>query len=358
MRIGIPGSLLYFLYYPTWNTFFRELGAQVISSGKTTREMLDLGVKEALADACVPVKLYFGHVQALARQVDYLFIPRVVCLNKETTYCPKFLGLPDMIRHSLKNVPEIIDTRMDVREGWNALAGAYDRAGRALGAPVRLIRRAFQRAMAAERQFFSLLQEGWQPAEAMQMLEKGIRPGEKPPEGNPVFAVLGYPYIVHDQYISVGLLARLKKMGIGVITVENLPPKVLSRINLHLDKRLFWTLGDLVLRAHHFFLRQKTVDGVIHLTAFGCGPDSLVDKFMEMAAREHPDVPFMSLSVDEHSGEAGLATRLEAFADMVKRKRCTVSAQGNFPPRGRILSQFQNVDGRSGQPGDPAPPSQ
>ncbi len=318
-RVGIPCSLLYFLYYPTWKTFFKELGAEVIPSGDTTREILDLGVKEALADACVPIKLYFGHVQVLIGRVDYLFIPRVVCLNKETTYCPKFLGLPDMIRHTFRKIPPLIDVRMDVREGWNALAKAYEQAGLALGVPRGTIARAFRKAMAAERRFFSLLQDGWQPLEAMHILTAGTPPHKR--KGRLVFAVLGYPYLIYDQYISVGVLARLKKMGVEVITVENLPLRALYRQSVHLDKRLFWTLGDLVMRAAHYLFRHRRIDGIIHLTAFGCGPDSLVSKFLEMTAHENQSVPFMSLSIDEHSGEAGIATRLEAFVDMVCRKK-------------------------------------
>ncbi|MGB9803041.1 acyl-CoA dehydratase activase-related protein [Desulfofundulus sp.] len=318
-RVGIPSSLLSFLYYPTWKTFFSELGAQVIPSGNTTREMLDLGVKEALADACVPIKLYFGHVQSLIGKVDYLFIPRVVCLNKETTYCPKFLGLPDMIRNSFKKIPPLIDIRLDVREGWNALLKAYQQAGLALGASRGTIALAYRKAMAVERRFFSLLQEGWQPLKAMEILNKAIRPQK--PKGRLVLAVLGYPYLIYDRYISVDLLGRLKQMGVEVITMENLPPRVLYRQNDNLDKRPFWTLGDLVLRAAHYLLRHRRIDGIIHVTAFGCGPDSVVGKFLEMAAHECQAVPFMSLSIDEHSGEAGITTRLEAFVDMVCRRK-------------------------------------
>jgi predicted nucleotide-binding protein (sugar kinase/HSP70/actin superfamily) len=319
VRVGIPSSLLYYLYYPAWNTFFSELGARVIPSGNTTREILDLGVKEALADACVPIKLYFGYVKALVGQVDYLFIPRVVCLNRETTYCPKFLGLPDMIRHSIKNVPPLIDVRIDVREEGDALFKAYRQAGQVLGATGRAIIQAYRKAMATERRFFSLLRKGWSPHEALQILKTGSRPPKK--KGRLTFAVLGYPYLVYDQYISVGLLGRLKKMGVDVVTVENLAPRVLYRQKDYLEKRLFWTLGDLVLRAAHYLLRRTNIDGVIHVTAFGCGPDSLVGKYLEMAVHQYRNVPFMSLSIDEHSGDAGIATRLEAFVDMVMRKK-------------------------------------
>jgi len=33
------------------------------------------------------------------------------------------------------------------------------------------------------------------------------------------------------------------------------------------------------------------------------------------------DMPFLSLVVDEHTGEAGFQTRLEAFVDWLQRKK-------------------------------------
>lgn len=325
VRLGIPAALLYYLHYPAWHSFFSALGVEVVTSGETTRDILDLGIREALADACVPVKVYFGHVMALREKVDYLFIPRMVCTNGETTYCPKFLGMPDMIRHSLTDLPPIIDVRLDVREGWNARWQACRQAGRALGADAWTINRAFFKALAAERCHHRLLQAGYQPPEAIKIIvhgRGGRRTGPKAdPPGDLVFAVLGYPYAVHDRYISVGLLPKLRKMGVRVLTAENLPYKALMRQNLDFDKRLFWTYSDLCIRATEYIFKKGGVDGIIHLTAFGCGPDSLLDKFMEMKARKQRSIPFMSLTIDEQSGEAGMVTRLEAFVDMVRRKK-------------------------------------
>jgi predicted nucleotide-binding protein (sugar kinase/HSP70/actin superfamily) len=47
----------------------------------------------------------------------------------------------------------------------------------------------------------------------------------------------------------------------------------------------------------------------------------MVDKLMEIHSKEYPDIPFMSVTIDEHTGDAGVSTRLEAFVDMVKRKK-------------------------------------
>lgn len=322
-RVGIPSSLLYYMHYPMWRTFLTELNLDVVSSGQTNKNLLDEGVKEALADACVPVKLFFGHTLALRDKVDYLFIPRVVCLNQKTIYCPKFLGLPDMIRYGLPHMPPIVDTQMDVRDGRLALFRAFSQIGGIFGAGSLQIARAYIKARYTANRYNSLLLKGWHPPEAIKAIVSRNNERITPPagKGDLNFAVLGYPYAVHDDYISVGLIGKLKKLGVNVITLENLPPATLARQKYDLDKIMFWTYSDLVLRAtHHLFLSGR-VDGIIHLTAFGCGPDSMVDKLMEITAKEYSHIPFMSLTIDEHSGDAGVSTRLEAFTDMVKRKK-------------------------------------
>lgn len=322
IKIGIPGALHYYTYYPFWHTFFEKLGAKVINSGRTTKNMLDYGVREALADACVPVKLYFGHVFNLREKADYIFVPRVVCLNGETTYCPKFLGLPDMIGHVITNIPPLIDIRLDIREGWGAIMKAYYQAGRILGADWRQTIQAYWKASHSWKHYSRLLQSGFQPPEAIDILEKKpLSYFSEKRKTELTFAILGYPYIIHDQYINVGLINKLRKLDVRAVTAENLMPRILNREACSLDKRLFWTFSEIAYKAMHYFLRRGKVDGIIHLTAFGCGPDAMLDKYMELLARRYRTIPFMSLTVDEHSAEAGINTRLEAFVDMVRRKK-------------------------------------
>ena len=60
--IGIPRALVYYYYFPQWKTFFEELGYKVVISDKTSRKIIDQGIKVTLNDACVPIKLFHGHV--------------------------------------------------------------------------------------------------------------------------------------------------------------------------------------------------------------------------------------------------------------------------------------------------------
>jgi hypothetical protein len=79
------------------------------------------------------------------------------------------------------------------------------------------------------------------------------------------------------------------------------------------------TLKKAVERAQAGFLHQA-VDGLISVSAFGCAPDSVMSSVLTEAA-QRANRPYMALVLDEHSGQAGLITRLEAFVDMLFRRK-------------------------------------
>ena len=66
---------------------------------------------------------------------------------------------------------------------------------------------------------------------------------------------------------------------------------------------------------------ESGVDGVIGIMTFGCGPDSLMMDVVRRHAARLGNTPFMSLTLEEHTSEAGLITRLEAFLDMIQSKK-------------------------------------
>ncbi len=319
-KIGVPRTMFYYRYYPMVKTFFEELGVEVVTSQKTSRQIIDAGVREALADACVPVKIFFGHVQALKNKVDLLFIPRVYCLNGKTIYCPKFLGAPDMIKYALDGLPEIIDTSIDVRKKRFAIWKAFKEIGSRFTDNKWAILKAYLKAKHVLSRYNKYLLKGFPPELAMKKL-KNPKLELKPQPKSLRFAVLGYPYIVHDGYISVNLLDKLHRLDVDTITIEQIPKHLINRQRKKLHKNMFWTFSDWVMRSSLHFFDKGNIDGIIHVTAFGCGPDAMVDKFMELESKKNPHIPYMSICIDEHTGEAGVGTRLEAFVDMVKRKK-------------------------------------
>ncbi len=325
-RIGIPRTLAYFVYFPFWKTFFEELDQEVIVSSPTTRDILDDGVREAVNDACIPIKLYHGHVADLASQVDYIFCPRLVSVRKHgdfgtETFCPKFLGLPDMVRLAMDNIPPIIDVRVDLKQGKDELLNVCSQVGDLLGKSETQIKKAYQRALLIQKRFKKLLSQNMTPEEAIDIL---FANGEKKPSltrPDLQIAVVGYPYAIYDDYINGRILSLLEKENVRVYTQDMLSDKIMNRQARNLPKSMFWYFSNRAVYGALHFMQQKNIDGIIHITAFACGPDSIVDRLLEIEARRHGQMPYLSIAVDEHTGDAGVRTRVEAFLDMLRFRR-------------------------------------
>lgn len=333
LRVGIPRSLAYYSFYPLWKIFLEKLGAEVVISNATNRKILEAGIKETVNDACVPIKVYHGHVFDLVGRVDCIFVPRMVSADGKSTFCPKFLGLPDMVRFSGVNLPELIDVRYDCSGFPGGQFRFFISVARALGVrnPFKILYAA-RCAVRKHKQYCNLQVKGLTPTEALKVVfgeEEQQDISDKKQAGGverikkAVVALLGYPYAIYDPFISAGIYDKLLKLGVKVITFEQIPQRVMRRFSNILPQNFFWYYSNQVCWAGLYLLEgEQDIDGIIHVTAFGCGPDAMVDKTLELEAKS-AGVPFLGMIIDEHTGEGGVQTRLEAFVDMIwaKRKR-------------------------------------
>ncbi|MGI6285598.1 hypothetical protein MHOCP_14210 [Moorella humiferrea] len=304
-RLGVPRALFYYYYGSWWETFFHHLGVEIVVSPATCREIMDLGVELAVAEACLPVKVYYGHAAWLAPRVDALFVPRLVSVEDKSYICPKLMGLPDMLRAALKPCPPIIDTTVDLaRRREEGLQSAIKGMAKALGMGANRVVEAVAAAKARYReQIFT--PDGLKENTARQKLTVGI---------------IGHGYLLYDRYLGMDVPEKVARMGGKVVFPEHLTEGEVEEACRQLSKRLYWTLGQKIMGAALHFMDRDDIDGIIHLTAFGCGPDSLVGDLAERYARRRGK-PFLLLTLDEHTGEAGLNTRIEAFMDMLYRRR-------------------------------------
>lgn len=323
VRVGIPRALLYYSFYPMWKGFFKALGTEVKVSSKTTKAILDMGVKHSVDDACLPVKLYFGHVLELRDKVDYLFLPRLVSVERKTYICPKFLGLPDMIRYNIPNLPPIIDVTINMSKNEKELYNAFLEVGSLFTKNRLAVRRAFKTGLQELERFKKLTQIGFLPHEAIEQMDAGLIAQNFNPhtKSDITIAIIGHGYNIYDSYISMNLIQKLRDMGVKVVTPDNLPEDVIAERSNELPKKLFWSLGKQMIGSAFHYMRLDDIDGIIHVASFGCGPDSFTQEIIERTLRRQKHVPLLNLTIDEHTGEAGIITRLEAFIDMITWRR-------------------------------------
>ncbi|MCL0043767.1 DUF366 family protein [Peptococcaceae bacterium] len=65
---------------------------------------------------------------------------------------------------------------------------------------------------------------------------------------------------------------------------------------------------------------KRKFDGVIQIAPFTCTPEIVARTILNKVSKEH-DIPVLTFFFDEQTAKAGITTRLEAFIDLLKRKR-------------------------------------
>lgn len=315
IKVGIPRGLYYYKYFPLWKTFMEELGAEIVLSDYTTKKILDQGVKNCIDEACLPIKIYHGHVESLKDKVDYLFIPRFTSVSKNEYICPKFGGLPDMIRHSIPGLPQIIDAEVNLRKNKRYAKKAALQVGSYFNDNKKVIKTAFQKAKEEYHQYRKNIRKGILPADILGKRRGVLQPSAKKELH---IMVIGHVYNLYDHYMNMDLMYKLLNRGIAITTVEMVEEEIINDKNKVLNKRFFWNFGRKALGSALYAMENETIHGVIYLMSFGCGVDSFVSDLVERKIRQTKDIPFIVFTLDEHSGEAGIETRLEAFIDMIR----------------------------------------
>lgn len=301
MKVGLPRALLFHHYGDCWLSFLEALGVEAVLSEPTNGDIMNTGVIHADNETCLPVKVFSGHLLELRDSVDVILVPRVISEGHGTCSCPKFLGLPDMARSLAPDLPPVLSPAMDLGDRRYLWVRDWYRMGRALGCG-RIA------TAAAVRSLLDGLKRRGEKA-----------PGQDREEGALSIGVAGHFYNVNDPHVSLRMLERLKGMGASALTVEQSCESEAGRQAATLPRKIYWGFERRLAGAVLHWSRTASVSGIIFLTSFACGPGSFVGALLEDELNRGGSVPFMTITLDEHSAEAGLVTRLEAFTDMLKR---------------------------------------
>ena len=323
-RVGLPRALIHYKFSELWQTFFEELGAEVIISPRTTKRIKDLAVSSAPDEDCYSTKLYFGHAMELRDKVDYLFIPRYGGYNKNHVGCPKFIGLAEVLKSMYPDLPEIIMPHFNRAKGGDRrrhlLTKAY-KIGRIFTRNPFRIFKAIIKALRTYKLYHKMLiidEETLHKWERSDIILNDF-PIYRENERQLKIALVGHSYVLNDPYSSLNIRSILKNHGIDIITSEQMPRSYIEDQMAKLEYDLYFDYEREILGTIMHFLEHRTVDGIIHLMIFSCGPDSIAGELAARFSKRNPSIPLLQLVFDELTGEAGMRTRIEAFVDMLRR---------------------------------------
>ena len=342
MKIGIPRALLYSIYLPLWKTFLEEMGHEVVLSSKTNQEILNDGVKNCVDDACLPVKIFHGHVMDLVGKVDVILVPRLVSVHPGEFICPKFIGLPEMVKNNLPSISNLLIMDFNAHERMGKAYDGMKKLGRELGATLSSVQRALNKARKRQDEYVNMLENGSSPQDLLDIrrdntatvearsnlgvyYKRGLEHREmdqgKGAEANPTkgkIGLIGHPYLVFDPYINMNICKKLKASGYEIVYPENCSSEEVDVACARYPKKLFWSYGKRLLGSGLSMMEDRRVQGLILITSFACGIDAFIDELLIRANNREFLIPLTTITLDEHTGEAGFDTRLEAFIDMME----------------------------------------
>ncbi|MCX5800194.1 MAG: acyl-CoA dehydratase activase [Candidatus Eisenbacteria bacterium] len=309
-KIGMPRSLIFHDLFPLWKAFFSELGCKVILSGTTTKSAIHRGCEGSVVETCFPMKVALGHIMTLVdSKVDYIFLPSVINLPSnddkftDSFVCPYIQSLTYTVRGAIdfdSKDSKLLTPHVWLGMGPEHLADAMMDVGKRLGADHRSVKKAALKAWGAYEEFQERCRERGRE------ILSSLREGQK------AFVVVSRSYNGCDPGANLEIPRKLRGMGVLPIPMDFLP---LDSVKIS-DQwpNMYWRYGQKILSAAEIIANDPRLTA-LYITNFGCGPDSFVSRFFR---QRMGDKPFLQIEVDEHSADAGIITRCEAFLDSLE----------------------------------------
>ena len=297
MKIGIPRSLYFYYYQTLLLNFFNELGIDYIISDKTTKKTLEDGKLLAPSEACISLKIFLGHIKSLENKCDFILVPRIKSITKNEKVCTNFLGLYDLV-NNLFDI-NLIDFNIDETKKQTKRL-AFLELGLYLGYSYNETEQAYKRAIKKENK---------QKEKSLLFQNNIIN------SNNKKILVAGHPYNIYDEYLGKPIIDILKSNNLEVIYSDIYDEKTLEKDTEIISKETYFTFNKKIMGAISKY--KDYVNGIILVSTFPCGPDSLCN---ELIIRKVKNIPILNLILDEQTSNTGLNTRLESFIDIINKE--------------------------------------
>lgn len=306
-KIGIPRALLYYYYNDLWIYFFKYLRLDIIYSNKSNKKILSDGENLSLDEACLSLKLYLGHVKDLINRCDYILVPRLFSVKKNEGVCTNFNCLYDLVNNTFNNI-NILNYNVDLTKKENELLGFLN-LGRDLGFSYISSYNAYK--YAQKKSLENRLEK--EQIQKNNLLNNNIK-----------ILVAAHPYNLYDDLIGKPILNYLEKENITIIYSDRINHKIIDEECSKISTDIHWTHSKEVMASINYY-KDKT-DGIIIISAFPCGPDSLAN---ELAIRKVKNIPILKLIMEDLNSDIGILTRLESFIDILKQKKEEIYEKSN-----------------------------
>jgi len=348
MRLAFPhiGNI----YIPI-KAIFKGSSIDVVSPPLTSQHTLSLGVRYSPEMACLPFKLTLGNlIEALELGADTVVMPggaapcRFGYYHKVQEAILRKLGynfymitqdrgIMNMVKH-LSNGASLWKVITALRFGLTKLKALEELEK--LVHKIRAIERDKGEASRIYRDATSAIDNAADYRALNQTKQEHLQKlMNLPTVSSPAplkIGVTGEFFVVLDPFANMDIEVELGKLGVevrrSIFTLDLAPlnpftfifglsekdrshKAAIPYLSRHVGGDGWQSVGEKVLHATDW-------DGLIHLEPFGCLPEITARNIMPSTKER---LPVLNLIYDEHTGKAGIINRLEAFLDMIQRKK-------------------------------------
>jgi predicted nucleotide-binding protein (sugar kinase/HSP70/actin superfamily) len=347
--------------YIAWSAALRRIGIEPFVPPYTNKKTLSLGTKNSPEAICLPYKLILGNfIEAIEGGTDYVAMISSpgICRLGEYGSCIKN-ALSDLGYKTNYIELALYDGFKGMYRFLTELTGKNDFILFAKAINI-LIRKIFilddlETALAyyrarevnfgdAEKNFKKCLNyidaadntKELKKAKKLAMEELAKTETDKEREILHV-DLTGEIFLVLDYFSNQNIERELGKMGVqtrrsltvGSFLKDAIIPKAFRKGETHLQRAfrmakpyLMRDIGGDALEcvSDVAWADEKGKDGIIHISPFTCMPEIMSQNIFP-SMRENCNIPILSLIMDEQTGKAGYITRLEAFVDLMRRRK-------------------------------------
>lgn len=291
----MPKALYYYYFYNKWKYFLNFLNVEIISSDNTNKTIIDNGNRYANDEMCLSLKIFLGHVDNLKDKCDYLLIPKIDNYGVKDQMCCNFYALYDLVSN-LFDVP-ILTYEVDYKKGLKEIDG-FRKIGKELGFSRKQIKHAYHYACFE-----------WRKEARKQIMNNTTKLSSTKKK----ILFVSHPYNTYDEYIGKPIITYLEKLNCEVIFCDQFESEVTNNFSKYLSRELYWKKAKENIGA--IILCNEKIDGIIFLTTFPCGLDSLVNELVMRKISK----PYLNLVLDDLDAQAGIETRIESFVDILEQ---------------------------------------
>lgn len=296
IKIGIPRAFLYHRYGTLWKVFFENLGCKIVLSPETNLNILELGINNTIDECCLSYKIYIGHVLYLKNKSDYILVSRICDYGKKDKVCTRLNGTYDNIKYLIPK-DQIIEYNI---EHTKLKYEFFEFIKMGLKLNKNLFKIIYSYIIAKNRQKYHDINK---ENEERNKLHKN---GKK-------ILLVSHFYNIKDKFISNYIINYLEKNNINIIYSNNLNKSLSVSFSDYFSETLYWKYSKELAGAVYYYRNQ--VDGIIFISTYPCGIDSLVNNLL---IYKNKQLPILNISIDENVTELSLETKLESYIDIIK----------------------------------------